>query len=111
VRIRFWLIFIAKVFAVTEASPVIKGYSPELIVHPYESSKIDFINHPESTEKEMDKLKSKLNVYHSLVMGCGFGISGDHKKANDPHMLSHLIKHAVSKDLTLVGDADFMWYL
>ena len=90
---------------------MIKGYSPELIVHPYDNSKIDFFNSPETAEIEMKELKERLGMYHVLVMGCGMGRSGGHKLKNDPIMLEQFIIHAVANNMMLVGDADFLWYL
>ncbi|RUS74795.1 hypothetical protein EGW08_017441 [Elysia chlorotica] len=81
---------LSHVFCTDAASPVIKGYSPELIVHPV----LDCTN-------SVEEILQWLPRFHSIVIGPGLG--------REEHILettSSVIEQAKLKKLPIVIDAD-----
>ncbi|XP_055016241.1 ATP-dependent (S)-NAD(P)H-hydrate dehydratase [Boleophthalmus pectinirostris] len=86
---------LAHVFCTKEAAPVIKSYSPELIVHPV----LDRSNALEEIEKWLPRL-------HSVVVGPGLG--------RDDHILQtakEIIIKSKTRDIPIVIDADGLWLI
>lgn len=86
---------LSHVFCTKDAAPVIKSYSPELIVHPV----LDSPNAVEEIEKWLPRL-------HSLVVGPGLG--------RDDHILKtakDIIIKSKAKDIPVVIDADGLWLI
>uniref|UniRef100_A0A3B4AAA3 ATP-dependent (S)-NAD(P)H-hydrate dehydratase n=1 Tax=Periophthalmus magnuspinnatus TaxID=409849 RepID=A0A3B4AAA3_9GOBI len=82
---------LAHVFCTKDAAPVIKSYSPELIVHPI----LDRSNALEEIEKWLPRL-------HSVVVGPGLG--------RDDHILqTEIIIKSKARDIPVVIDADGLW--
>uniref|UniRef100_A0A0P6J488 ATP-dependent (S)-NAD(P)H-hydrate dehydratase n=1 Tax=Heterocephalus glaber TaxID=10181 RepID=A0A0P6J488_HETGA len=84
---------LSHVFCVREAAPVIKAYSPELIVHPV----LDSPNAAQEVEKWLPRL-------HALVVGPGLGRDGlllDSTKG--------ILEAARVRDIPVVIDADGLW--
>uniref|UniRef100_A0A8C6GTG4 ATP-dependent (S)-NAD(P)H-hydrate dehydratase n=1 Tax=Mus spicilegus TaxID=10103 RepID=A0A8C6GTG4_MUSSI len=81
------------VFCAREAAPVIKSYSPELIVHPV----LDSSNAVEEVEKWLPRL-------HALVVGPGLG--------RDELLLNNvrgILESTKARDIPVVIDADGLW--
>uniref|UniRef100_A0A3Q3E0Q1 ATP-dependent (S)-NAD(P)H-hydrate dehydratase n=1 Tax=Labrus bergylta TaxID=56723 RepID=A0A3Q3E0Q1_9LABR len=83
---------LSHVFCTKEAAPVIKSYSPELIVHPV----LDSPNAVEEIEKWLPRL-------HSLVVGPGLGREGLLLKT------VKVIEKSKTRDIPIVIDADGLW--
>ncbi|GFY39758.1 ATP-dependent [Trichonephila inaurata madagascariensis] len=83
------------VFCTKDASPVIKSFSPELIVHP-------ILDSPNFKEEILLHLPS----IHSLVIGPGLG--RDKAIFSSVH---HLVDLAKERKLPLVFDADSLFYI
>ncbi|CAL9690089.1 unnamed protein product [Knipowitschia caucasica] len=84
---------LAHVFCTKDAAPVIKSYSPELIVHPV----LDRANALEEIKKWLPRL-------HSVVVGPGLG--------RDDHILQtakEIINESKARDIPVVIDADGLW--
>lgn len=96
---------LASIFAPTEATIPLKSYSPEFIVHSYEKDKINDSSNKDSAKKEIEKITQWFKGQHALIMGPGYG------RDNDPLLLTESISAAMENEMTLVGDADFLWYL
>lgn len=47
-----------------------------------------------------------MNALYSLVIGPGLG-----REEETANVLEDVLKEALSKDLKLVGDGDFLWFL
>ncbi|XP_060909422.1 ATP-dependent (S)-NAD(P)H-hydrate dehydratase [Labrus mixtus] len=84
---------LSHVFCTKEAAPVIKSYSPELIVHPV----LDSPNAVEEIEKWLPRL-------HSLVVGPGLGREGLLLKT-----VKEVIEKSKTRDIPIVIDADGLW--
>ncbi|XP_034376707.1 ATP-dependent (S)-NAD(P)H-hydrate dehydratase isoform X5 [Arvicanthis niloticus] len=83
------------VFCAREAAPVIKSYSPELIVHPV----LDSSNAVEEVEKWLPRL-------HALVVGPGLG--------RDDILLNNvrgILESTKARDIPVVIDADGLWLI
>ncbi|XP_049992885.1 ATP-dependent (S)-NAD(P)H-hydrate dehydratase isoform X3 [Alexandromys fortis] len=83
------------VFCAREAAPVIKSYSPELIVHPV----LDSSNAVEEVEKWLPRL-------HALVVGPGLG--------RDDLLLNNvrgILEASKARDIPVVIDADGLWLI
>ncbi|XP_052017896.1 ATP-dependent (S)-NAD(P)H-hydrate dehydratase isoform X5 [Apodemus sylvaticus] len=83
------------VFCAREAAPVIKSYSPELIVHPV----LDSSNAVEEVEKWLPRL-------HALVVGPGLG--------RDDLLLNNvrgILESTKARDIPVVIDADGLWLI
>ncbi|PVD34435.1 hypothetical protein C0Q70_05708 [Pomacea canaliculata] len=86
---------LSHVFCTKDAAPVIKSYSPELIVHP-------ILDHP-SALTEFDKWLPRI---HTLVIGPGLG--------RDPKILetvSAVILNSKARGIPLVIDADGLFLI
>lgn len=86
---------LVRVFCMREAGPVIKSYSPELMVHPY----LDRENPVELIDPWLDRS-------HVILIGCGLG--------RDDHILEtigKIIQKCKEKRKPLVVDADGLYYL
>lgn len=84
------------------ASQVIKGYSPDLMVHPYMCSQNDAV-----IDERMDKIKTVLSRIDVVILGPGFG-------RNSPTMLEFLREiadYAQGKGIPLILDADALYHL
>lgn len=84
---------LSHVFCTKDAAPVIKSYSPELIVHPV----LDSPNAVEEIEKWLPRL-------HGLVVGPGLG--------RDNYILKttkEIIERSKVRDIPIVIDADGLW--
>ncbi|XP_035209285.1 ATP-dependent (S)-NAD(P)H-hydrate dehydratase-like [Stegodyphus dumicola] len=86
---------LAHVFCTKDASPVIKSYSPELIVHPILDSP-NFI----------EEISGHLPYLHSLVIGPGLG-----REESIFESTRELIKLAKESKLPIVFDADALFLL
>uniref|UniRef100_H2YYE2 ATP-dependent (S)-NAD(P)H-hydrate dehydratase n=1 Tax=Ciona savignyi TaxID=51511 RepID=H2YYE2_CIOSA len=70
---------LAHVFCTKSASPVIKSYSPELIVHPlfkiaqYLIKTLPLISYPRDAPKALDLINEWLPRLHAVVIGPGLG--------------------------------------
>ncbi|KAL1773154.1 ATP-dependent (S)-NAD(P)H-hydrate dehydratase isoform X1 [Sigmodon hispidus] len=83
------------VFCAREAAPVIKSYSPELIVHPV----LDSSDAVEEVEKWLPRL-------HALVVGPGLG--------RDDLLLKNvrgILEATKARDIPVVIDADGLWLI
>jgi len=74
------------VFCTKEAAPVIKGYSPDLIVHP---------------SWQLDTLEKWIDRFDSIGLGSGLGRSDDLKE-----MVNGLMKMVRERDIPIVIDGD-----
>lgn len=84
------------VFCCKDAAPVIKSYSPELIVHPVLDS-----------SKALEEINEWLDRLHVLVIGPGLG-----RQYNIMSTVSSLINHCkTNKSIPLVIDADGLFLL
>lgn len=86
---------LVRVFCMKEAAPVIKSYSPELMVHPYLDS-----------EKALELIEPWLDRLHVVLVGPGLG--------RDDHILEitgKIIQKCKEKQIPLVVDADGLFYL
>ncbi|ELU08229.1 hypothetical protein CAPTEDRAFT_173289 [Capitella teleta] len=86
---------LSHVFCTEGAAPVIKSYSPELIVHP-------ILDKSDAT----DELKEWIQKMHALVIGPGLG--------RDPKLFENVkvvLNEATERDLPLVIDADGVYFL
>ena len=102
------------------AAPVIKGYSPDLMVHPYMldsgSMRTRVGEEKGTTEKEvmaaqMEKIIGLVSRVDVLIIGPGIG-------RNDPQMnefllaiLDHVLAKAERKDVAVILDADALYHL
>ncbi|XP_010618276.1 ATP-dependent (S)-NAD(P)H-hydrate dehydratase isoform X2 [Fukomys damarensis] len=84
---------LSHVFCVREAAPVIKSYSPELIVHPV-------LDSPDA----VPELEKWLPRMHALVVGPGLGRDGLVLDS-----IRGILEAARSRDIPLVIDADGLW--
>ena len=84
---------IAHIFCTEDAAGPIKGYSPELIVHP-------------CLERAQEVGKWLGGSVNSLVIGPGIG-----REESGAENLLNLTKIIGESGLPLIGDADFLWYL
>lgn len=100
---------LSHVFCTASASPVIKGYSPELIVHPYLMESTDFTEEELSSEKKRNdvileataEVESWFTRLDCLVIGPGLG--------RDPLMLDiarAILLQARRAELPVVLDGD-----
>eukprot|EP00953_Heterococcus_sp_UTEX-ZZ885_P023803 13068-Heterococcus_DN1.PRE.4 len=98
------------VFTESGASPVIKGYSPELMVTPvYELDWKDIddgSNGQTGAQRMADTVIGKLSTLHSLVIGPGLGRDEMVAKA-----LDIIMQHATQKKLPVVIDADGLYHV
>ncbi|KAF2363008.1 ATP-dependent (S)-NAD(P)H-hydrate dehydratase [Trinorchestia longiramus] len=83
------------VFCSSEAAGPIKGYSPELIVHPVLDS-----------SDPMAEISQWLPRLHSLVLGPGLG-----RRPQIFATLNYIIQDAIDKQIPMVFDADALFYL
>ncbi|KAK7097586.1 ATP-dependent (S)-NAD(P)H-hydrate dehydratase-like isoform X2 [Littorina saxatilis] len=86
---------LAHVFCTKEAAPVIKSYSPELIVHPI----LDHVNALAEFEKWLPRL-------HTLVVGPGLGRDTEVLKT-----VSSVIQNCKARGIPLVIDADGLFLI
>ncbi|KAM5147450.1 ATP-dependent (S)-NAD(P)H-hydrate dehydratase isoform 3-T3 [Callospermophilus lateralis] len=84
---------LAHVFCAKEAAPVIKSYSPELIVHPV----LDSPNAVLEVEKWLPRL-------HALVVGPGLGRDGPILDS-----VKGILESSKARDIPVVVDADGLW--
>ncbi|KAG5560099.1 hypothetical protein RHGRI_003404 [Rhododendron griersonianum] len=101
---------LSHVFCTKDAAPIIKGYSPELIVHPVleESYSIRWIfnliqdeDKKSISERVLAEVEKWMERFDCLVVGPGLG--------RDPFLLdcvSNIIKHARRSSIPIVIDAD-----
>lgn len=86
---------LVRVFCMKEAGPVIKSYSPELMVHPYLDN-----------EKALELIEPWLDRLHVILVGPGLG--------RDGHILEtigKIIAKCKEKRKPLIVDADGLFYL
>ncbi|KAL2506773.1 ATP-dependent (S)-NAD(P)H-hydrate dehydratase [Abeliophyllum distichum] len=94
---------LSHVFCTKDAAPVIKSYSPELIVHPIlEESYSVRDEHKRSTSaKVIAEVDKWMEIFDCLVVGPGLG--------RDPFLLdcvSEIMKHARQSNVPIVVDGD-----
>ncbi|KAI9193762.1 hypothetical protein LWI28_000053 [Acer negundo] len=97
---------LSHVFCTKDAAPVIKGYSPELIVHPIleESYSISGLGDEERwriSSKILAEVDKWMERFDCLVVGPGLG--------RDPYLLecvSEIMKHARQSNVPIVIDGD-----
>lgn len=95
---------LSHVFCTPGASPVIKSYSPELIVHPYllESDQGDI--YEKDRERSVQNIEAWLHKFDCVVVGPGLG--------RDPAIIdtvSVLIERIRERKIPMVIDADGLW--
>lgn len=93
---------LSHVFCTEEAGPVIKGYSPELIVHPYLKEGRD----ASGTESFHHEFVPWMNKFGCVVVGPGLG--------RNPSILDTVARSIVelnSRGIPLVIDADGLWII
>ncbi|XP_047153168.1 ATP-dependent (S)-NAD(P)H-hydrate dehydratase isoform X1 [Vigna umbellata] len=94
---------LSHVFCTKDAAPVIKSYSPELIVHPVleESYNVGEENKRSITSKVLAEVDKWMERFNCLVVGPGLG--------RDPFLLdcvSELMRHARQSNIPIVIDGD-----
>ncbi|XP_017436261.1 ATP-dependent (S)-NAD(P)H-hydrate dehydratase isoform X2 [Vigna angularis] len=94
---------LSHVFCTKDAAPVIKSYSPELIVHPVleESYNVGEENKRSITSKVLAEVDKWMERFNCLVVGPGLG--------RDPFLLdcvSELMRHARQSSIPIVIDGD-----
>jgi ATP-dependent NAD(P)H-hydrate dehydratase len=94
---------ISHVFCTQDAAPVIKSYSPELIVHPVlqESYSIRDEDRSHILSKAVGEVDKWMERFDCLVIGPGLG--------RDPYLLdcvSEIMKHARQSNVPMVIDGD-----
>ncbi|XP_023752102.1 ATP-dependent (S)-NAD(P)H-hydrate dehydratase isoform X1 [Lactuca sativa] len=94
---------LSHVFCTKDAAPVIKGYSPELIVHPLleESYNIREEEKTSISKKVLDEVDKWMERFDCLVIGPGLG--------RDPFLLdcvSDIMRHARRSNVPMVIDGD-----
>ncbi|XP_042050473.1 ATP-dependent (S)-NAD(P)H-hydrate dehydratase-like isoform X1 [Salvia splendens] len=94
---------LSHVFCTKEAAPVIKGYSPELIVHPIleESYSVRDEDKKSILAKVIEEVDKWMERFDCLVIGPGLG--------RDPFLLdcvSNIMKHARQSNVPMVIDGD-----
>ncbi|KAG7215790.1 hypothetical protein INR49_021913 [Caranx melampygus] len=87
---------LSHVFCTKDAAPVIKSYSPELIVHPV----LDSPNAVEEIEKWLPRL-------HGLVVGPGLG--REDLLLKTAKACGEVIEKCKARDIPIVIDADGLW--
>lgn len=87
---------LAYVLSSQSAAPVIKSYSPELIVYPL----LDVVDGPKLF---LDTILPRL---HSLVVGPGMG-----RAQNVPTLLNLIVSRAKEESLPIVFDADSLFFI
>ena len=94
------------IFCTENAGPPIKGYSPEIIVHPILISKND--TKPEQyikkRQESIEYIKTWVDALHGFTIGPGLG--------RDDYMCDYIpeIIKSIKKQIILL-DADGIWYL
>lgn len=94
---------LSHVFCTKDAAPVIKGYSPELIVHPIleESYSVRDEDRREITSKILTEVNKWMERFDCMVIGPGLG--------RDPFLLdcvSKIMRHARESNVPIVIDGD-----
>ncbi|KAL7210221.1 hypothetical protein ACSBR1_031729 [Camellia fascicularis] len=94
---------LSHVFCTKDAAPVIKGYSPELIVHPIleESYSVRDEDKRSILDKVLAEVEKWMERFDCLVVGPGLG--------RDPFLLdcvSNIMKHARQSNVPIVIDGD-----
>lgn len=94
---------LSHVFCTKDAAPVIKGYSPELIVHPLleESYNVREEDRKLISRKVLDEVDKWMERFDCLVIGPGLG--------RDPFLLdcvSDIMRHARQSNVPMVIDGD-----
>lgn len=97
---------IAHVFCTQGAATVVKGYSPELIVHPYlpETEGVEPTEVDQLVAGAARSIDAWLGAFDAVVVGPGLG--------RDEALLrvaALVIRAAFARDLPLVVDADGLW--
>jgi len=97
---------LSHVFCTKDAAPVIKGYSPELIVHPVleESYSVRDEDKKSISEKVLAEVVKWMERFDCLVVGPGLG--------RDPFLLdcvSNIMKHARCSNVPIVIDGDALF--
>jgi len=92
---------LAHVFCEMSAAIPIKGYSPDLIVHPF----IDF-KHDETPEHSAQRVIDWMPRLNTLVLGPGMGRNEKMFGA-----LRAIVHAARERELPLVFDGDALWYV
>ena len=84
---------ISHIFCSEEAAIPIKSYSPEFIVHPCLNNK--------------NELVKWLDAVTSIVIGPGLG-----RDESTADVVKEVLEKVLKQeDLSLIGDADFLWFL
>ena len=84
---------LSHIFCYEEAALPIKSYSPEFIVHPCLGNR--------------DELLKWLDSVTSIVIGPGLG-----REEKTSLVVNDVLERVISQEkLSLIGDADFLWYL
>ncbi|XP_022979515.1 ATP-dependent (S)-NAD(P)H-hydrate dehydratase [Cucurbita maxima] len=99
---------LSHVFCTKDAAPVIKSYSPELIVHPVleESYSVRDEEKKFTAERVLAEVDKWLERFDCLVIGPGLG--------RDPFLLecvSEIIKHARQTNIPMVIDGDGLFLI
>ncbi|GAB2266512.1 hypothetical protein Dimus_001516 [Dionaea muscipula] len=94
---------LSHVFCTKDAAPIIKGYSPELIVHPVleESYGVRDEDKPSLSSKVLSEVQKWMERFDCIVIGPGLG--------RDPLLLdcvSKIMKHARQLNIPIVIDGD-----
>ncbi|XP_023528365.1 ATP-dependent (S)-NAD(P)H-hydrate dehydratase [Cucurbita pepo subsp. pepo] len=99
---------LSHVFCTKDAAPVIKSYSPELIVHPVleESYSVRDEEKKFTAERVLAEVDKWLERFDCLVIGPGLG--------RDPFLLecvSEIIKHARQTNIPMIIDGDGLFLI
>ncbi|XP_047313294.1 ATP-dependent (S)-NAD(P)H-hydrate dehydratase [Impatiens glandulifera] len=99
---------LSHVFCTKDAAPVIKGYSPELIVHPILEESYSVRNGDEQSvsAKVLAEVIKWIERFDCLVVGPGLG--------RDPFLLdcvSDIMKHARQSNIPIVVDGDGLFLI
>ncbi|CAK9318609.1 unnamed protein product [Citrullus colocynthis] len=99
---------LSHIFCTKDAAPVIKSYSPELIVHPVleESYSVRDEEKKSIAERVLTEVDKWLERFDCLVIGPGLG--------RDPFLLdcvSEIIKHARQSNIPIVIDGDGLFLI
>lgn len=101
------------------AAPVIKSYSPDLMVHPYlldsESVRMRVKQGSGSAEEvmaaQMEKIVGLVSRVDVLIVGPGIGRNDGQMKEFLLAILEHVLAKAERKDVAVILDADALYHL
>lgn len=96
------------------AAPVIKSYSPDLMVHPYilDSNSISkYGNKNIVMEEQMQKIQGLVKNMDVLIIGPGFGRNDTTMNQFLLEILKYIFNKTAKKDIPVILDADALYHL